>query len=220
VASRRIVTRNQVVASDELERLLEVARKWHPRDFPLILFLADTGARFGEATARCWIDVDLARQTAPIGRSFSSGKHLGPTKTGRERTVELSARLAAVLASQRPDLFPDGALVFPNEAGGFIDPGNFRNRVFDQVVRRALGRGGKRITPHSLCHTFASLHLARGTPINWVQAMGGWASATMLLDRYGHFMREETTAYADALGGHEDGTRRHPGRSIGDPGGR
>ena len=45
-----------------------------------------------------------------------------PTKTRRERVVELSTRMREVLAGQRPDIHPDDALVFPNEAGGVIDP--------------------------------------------------------------------------------------------------
>ena len=45
-----------------------------------------------------------------------------PTKTRRERVVELSTRMREVLARQRPDLHPDDALVFPNEASGVIDP--------------------------------------------------------------------------------------------------
>ena len=34
--------------------------------------------------------------------------------------------------------------------------------------------------------------------------MGGWASAKLLLDLYGHFLPTETTGFADAL----DGTKR------------
>jgi hypothetical protein len=36
--------------------------------------------------------------------------------------------------------------------------------------------------------------------------MGGWASAKLLLDLYGHFLPTETTGFADAL----SGGRRRP----------
>jgi hypothetical protein len=76
--------------------------------------------------------------------------------------------------------------------------GNFRSRVFRRLVRRAFGPG-RSLTPHVLRHTFASLHLARGTNLKWVQEAGGWASAKMLLDVYGHFMPTETRGFADAI---------------------
>jgi hypothetical protein len=41
----------------------------------------------------------------------------------------------------------------------------------------------------------------RGTNLKWIQAQGGWASAKLLLDTYGHFLPTETTGYADALSG-------------------
>ena len=55
------------------------------------------------------------------------------------------------------------------------------------------------ITPHALRHTWASLHLAHGTPIKWIQHQGGWASAQMLLDTYGHFIPTEMQGYAANL---------------------
>ncbi len=142
--------------------------------------------------------VDLDVGVARIRRSFSNGQHLRPTKTGRERSVELSTRLQAELGTRRPDLFGSEDLVFPNETGGLIDPHNFRDRVFRRVAEKALGKG-RRFTPHGLRHTFASLHLARGSNLKWVQAQGGWASAKVLLDWYGHFLPTESSGYADAL---------------------
>ncbi len=121
-----------------------------------MLFLADTGARLGEASALRWIDLDLERGTARIARSFSGGRYVSVTKTGRERLLELSTRLREVLAGERPHIFGEDALVFPNETGGLLDPHNFRERVFRRAVTNALGTG-RRFTPHGLRHTFASL---------------------------------------------------------------
>jgi len=84
--------------------------------------------------------------------------------------------------------------------GGFIDPSNFRSRVWDRLVRKALGKT-RDVTPHTLRHTFASLHLAAGTNIKWIQRQGGWATAQMVLDRYGHFIPDTTERYADRIAG-------------------
>lgn len=53
------VRRENVLDSQELARLLSMAAKEAPNHFGLLLFLADTGARIGEALGRRWIDVDL-----------------------------------------------------------------------------------------------------------------------------------------------------------------
>ena len=184
--------------SEELERFLSVTREQFAHWYLFVLFLADTGARLGEASALRWIDVDFQNRRTRIARSFSDGQYLSTPKTGRERIVELSGRLAEALEAQRPDLFGDDDLVFPSESGGFIDPHNFRARVFRRISDKALGRG-RGFSPHGLRHTFATLHLARGSNLKWIQAMGGWASAKLLLDLYGHYLATESSGYADAL---------------------
>ena len=127
-----------------------------------------------------------------------TGQYLSTPKTGRERIVERCGRLAEALEAQRPDLFGDDDLVFPSESGGFIDPHNFRARVFRRISDKALGRG-RGFSPHGLRHRFATLHLARGSNLKWIQAMGGRASAKLLLDLYGHYLATESSGYADAL---------------------
>jgi integrase len=90
----------------------------------------------------------------------------------------------------------------------------FLRRVWNPTVGGDLKRGrarlfapGRRVTPHTLRHTWASLHLTRGTPLKWIQAQGGWTSAKLLLDTYGHLL-SETSGYADRLA---DGPRRTQG---------
>ena len=111
--------------------------------------------------------------------------------------VELTTRLRDALAGV-PRPLDDSLLVFPSEAGGYRDGANFRNRVFNRLVRRALG-ATRHASPHVLRHTWASRHLAAGTPLKWVQARGGWTTAKMLLDVYGHFLPRESFGYADRI---------------------
>ena len=200
----------RVMSAEDLGQLLGVAYARHPRYFPLFLFLADTGCRFGEAAALRWVDVNLDAGTARIARSYSSGTHLGPTKTGRERVVELSSRLRALLAARQPTILSDGALVFPNQSGGFLLDAYFRNKVFNPVVREALG-SERHHRPHDLRHTWATLHLSRGTPLKWIQAQGGWTTAKVLLDTYGHWLPTESRGFADALTTAENAPQAHTG---------
>jgi len=50
--------------------------------------------------------------------------------------------------------------------------------------------------------------MARGTPLKWIQEQGGWTTAKVLLDTYGHFMPTESHGFADALAVPPDGSGR------------
>ncbi len=132
--------------------------------------------------------------------------------SARSRRRSSSQSIVAQPSTHKPDRFPEEALAFPNNSGGFIDPTNFRRRCFDRLVRTTFRSAGKRITPYALRHTFASLHLSRGTTLLWVQQVGGWKSPQVLLDPYAHFLPGELQGYADSLTTALDGpssTRRH-----------
>jgi integrase len=184
------ISSENVLSADELQHLLNVAALHQPLHFPFILFLADTCCRIGEGVAVQHRDLHLAHRVARIRRSLSSGVNLGPTKTGRERVVELSSRIMEVLAPRASAIPASEELLFPNSRGGYIHASPFRSRIWKPLVERAFGPDRK-FTPHGLRHTWASLHMARGTPLKWIQAQGGWTTATLLLDVYGHFLPSE-----------------------------
>ena len=52
----RKVTRDMVLTADELAMLLAIAKRNYSKQYPFILFMADTGARIGEASALRWSD--------------------------------------------------------------------------------------------------------------------------------------------------------------------
>jgi integrase len=57
--------------------------------------------------------------------------------------------------------------------------------------------GIKRLTPHGLRHTFASLLLADGRPVTEVSHLLGHRNAHVTITVYAHFIRQETTAIQD-----------------------
>ncbi len=107
----------------------------------------------------------------------------------------MSPRLCRVLKTL---MRPAGSLAFTTVRGNEIRYEKFRRLVWAPLVERAF-QGRRKLTPHSLRHTWASLHLAAGTPVHWVQKQGGWASAKMLLDVYGHFVPKQGANYAANL---------------------
>ena len=95
-------------------------------------------------------------------------------------------------------MFSETALAFPGTGDRPIVSATFRNKVWKRVLRKAVGKE-RHLTPHSLRHTWASLHLAEGNPIKWVQAQGGWQNASLLLDLYGHYMPTKSSGLAEAV---------------------
>jgi len=151
----------------------------------LILLLAYTGLRWGEASALTVGRVDLATRRAHVVQAYGDDDgelYLDTPKDHERRSVPLPAflvdELNPVLAGRDPD-----ELVFVAPRGGPLRYHNFRNRVFDLAVKAA---GVIAVTPHKLRHTAASLAIAAGADVKVVQQMLGHASATETLNTYGH----------------------------------
>ena len=52
------------------------------------------------------------------------------------------------------------------------------------------------------------------TPLKWIHDQGGWSTAKLLLDTYGHYMPSESRGFADALSEAPDGTQTAPSQSA------
>ncbi len=52
--------------------------------------------------------------------------------------------------------------------------------------------------------------MARGTPLKWIQEQGGWTTAKLLLDTYGHYLPTESHCYADAISTAPNGAETAP----------
>ena len=77
-------------------------------------------------------------------------------------------------------------------------------RAFDAAIRKANEKATenkklRRLTVHSLCHSFASIHLMNGTPIPEVSAMLGHANVNTTLTVYTHFIPKMRTNSAATL---------------------
>src|SRR4029453_9000993 len=84
---------------DELEQIIETARRDMPEHYALILTLARTGARIGEALALRVDDIDHTRGELVIQNTLNRLGEVSP-KTKGKRRVELSNQLKAALIEQ------------------------------------------------------------------------------------------------------------------------
>ncbi|MDF2506509.1 MAG: hypothetical protein K0Q52_368 [Microbacterium sp.] len=181
----------------------------------LVRFLAYTGLRWGEATALRVCNVDTVKRRLLIREAVAevNGKHiLGSVKSHERRVVAypdfLDAEIAeACLAKGSDDR------VWTAVDGGFLRPGNSRNGWFQAAVRRCMHADSdmKRITPHDLRHTAASLAISAGANVKVIQRMLGHKSAKVTLDTYAALFPDDLDNVTRALGRQRDAHLRAPG---------
>jgi integrase len=162
---------------EEAQKVLQAAGTRSEEVEVSILFALHTGARAGEQLALQWGDVDFGSRLVVFRRSSTRGV-VGPTKSGRERRVPLSASLEAALKRIR---HLRSKLVFCNPDGSAMKIDQLHERLWG-ACRRA---GIREVRWHDLRHSFAS-HLAmRGVPIPQIQQWMGHSTITMTM-RYAH----------------------------------
>ena len=183
---------------DEMEALLRAADRSTPdgrRDYALISFAWQTGARVGEITALRACDLQLE---APAHvRIWGKGR--------KERAVPLWARTAAVLRAwlveRRVD--PRGAApVFVNIHGQPLTRWGVRY-ILQKHARSAAeacpGLAGKRVHPHALRHTTAVHMLQAGADPSAIRDVLGHASAETTW-RYTHVSLEMKRRTVESYG--------------------
>lgn len=182
------------------------------RGKPLVMWLAGTGMRWGEATALTWGDIDRSGATmlVHIDKAWQKGENaarvLGPPKTDAgERTISVPAELVAEMGTPaRGD-----ALVFTGTQGGPIWPGGFYSRIWrpavdaanddDRCAKAGLTPLGKRPRLHDLRHSHASWMIAAGRPLPYIQVRLGHEKITTTVDTYGHMLPDAHQGDVDAI---------------------
>jgi integrase len=163
----------------------------------MVLVLAYTGLRWGEAIALTRADVDFERGRIAVRRGVvRTGRQyvVGPTKTHETRSVPVPATVLRLL-NERIGSRPADKLVFPGSLG-YMRSHELR-KVFDPA---AVKVGAPGLVPQELRHTCASLAIrSAGASIKAVQALLGHKTATMTLDRYGSLYDSDLDAVAVRL---------------------
>lgn len=167
----------------------------------LVLTLAYTGLRFGEAAALQISSVDLSGRRMSIDRAWAGlntgAPYLSTPKNHERRKVGLPAFLVHELEELMRGR-PADAWLFTAPRGGVLDLPNWNRRVFAPAVRHA-GLAGRGLTPHSLRHTAASLAIAARADVKVVQNMLGHKDAAMTLNIYAGLFPDRLDTIADAL---------------------
>jgi integrase len=164
----------------------------------LVLLLAYTVLRWGEAIGMRVHDLDLLRKRASVTENAvqSGGRiHVGTPKAHKQRTVPLPEFLVPYLARRCEGKGRDG-LLWPGDGGEHLRRPHPTSRWFAKAVTTS---GLPHATPHDLRHTAASLAVSAGANVKAVQKMLGHASAAMTLDVYADLFSDDLEAVATAL---------------------
>ncbi len=166
----------EFLEDDELKRMIEVAGR-EPgivgvRDNAILQTLFSTGLRVSELSNLKIDNVNLKRDEFTVRG-----------KGGKTRVVFLSdAARAAIKAyvEKRTDPSPFLFVSHDRAKRGRVNAGPLTPRSIQRIVERTALAAGvtKKITPHTLRHTFATDLLRNGADIRAVQSMLGHASIT------------------------------------------
>jgi integrase/recombinase XerD len=163
---RRKLTRTvaEVLRPEQVERLL--AAQPSPTHRMVLMLAYGAGLRIGEALELRVEHIDSAAGVI----------HVRGAKRQRDRDVMLSPRLLAALRAYWRWRRPPGPELFPGRAG----VGTTRTRAsvskYLKTTLAAAGLAGRRVTPHTLRHSFATALLEQGTDLRTVQVLLGHGS--------------------------------------------
>lgn len=188
------------LSPSEIEKLADAAG---PRYRALVMFLAYTGLRIGEASALRMDNLNLLKGTVTVVEAYSvvgGNMILGECKTkGSRRAVSIPRFVCEELAHHLSQFPPgSGGLVFAGPNGAPLNRNNFRGRVWLKACEEAgLSKPWPRI--HDLRHTSVALAILAGAHPKQMQARAGHSSIVMTMDTYGHLFPGEDQGLAERL---------------------
>jgi integrase len=189
---------------EEAQAFLASVREHYSSHYPFFLCALRTGMRLGELLALEWGDIDFRNGFIEVRRAWVKGRITTP-KNGKTRRVDMSNQLAETLKTLLPEHKREAwgkgwgevsDRVFTNGAGGVLDDGNLRRRVFWPALAKCELR---RVRIHDLRHTFASLLIQNGESLAYVRDQLGHHSIQITVDTYGHLVPGANRQAVDRL---------------------
>lgn len=173
----------QVLSRAEVIRILAAIRNRKHRAIVLLIYSA--GLRVSEAVRLRPEDLDVDRRLVRVRRG----------KGGKDRYSLLADRAIEAVRLHREDS-PDGPWLF----SGARPDRHLTPRSVQRVITEAAAKAGirKRVTPHTLRHSFATHLLEAGTDLRYIQELLGHASSRTT-ELYTHVSRPRLAAIRNPL---------------------
>jgi integrase len=202
--------RVQAFTRKELAHLLKTALAVMPHHYPLVLLLARTSLRLGEALTLQAGDITIPEACLWVRRTWGSRQAQGEErfnspKGGKERRVDMSPQLVQAMQQHITQAAPVTWL-WPTVVGEPMSAMGFYTDVWRPLMRAS---GLTYRNPHTLRHTYASLLIAQGASLAYVKEQLGHASIKITVDTYGHLIPGSHKGIVDRL---DDVTPASPSR--------
>lgn len=174
----------QVLSTDEVRRFLAEVR--HPKHRALVLLIYSAGLRVSEAVRLRPADLDADRGLLRVRRG----------KGRKDRYTLLSARAMEAVRIYREAFPHPGDWLFPGQRAGR----HYTSRSVQRIIGRAATAAGltKRVTPHTLRHSFATHLLEAGTDLRYIQELLGHGSSRTT-EIYTHVSKPRLAAIRNPL---------------------
>jgi integrase/recombinase XerD len=177
-----------VLCKTEVEQVMGALGTLRQRAVAMVMYGA--GLRISEACGLHIDDIDSQKMQI----------HVRDGKGGRERYVPLSPRVLRELRSYYRRYRPSGPLLFPGRDG----QGELAREAMNKALTKAARKIelGKRVSPHTLRHCFATHLLELGTDLRTVQVLLGHAAlrSTTAYLHVSQTMLAKVTLPIDTLG--------------------
>lgn len=171
----------------------------HHRLGPLFEFVIATGLRRGEVCALKWAHIDFQNGLLRVRENVTvvNGKAtLGAPKTESGiRDLHLAPETVELLEQHRQGQPHPAEHVFTNVQGQRLYPDSLTKLAVKIALRAGLGE----VRFHDLRHTYASLMLSKGVPMEVVSEKLGHSRTSTTADIYRHVYAEEHEQHTLAL---------------------
>lgn len=197
------------ISAADMAKVLKAAEGLRYRD--VVVLIASTGLRRGEALALSWQHVNLEAGTlrveGTLGRVGGRLLITEPKTKRSRRTVPLSPAMVTLLKSQKVrqaaerlragNQWVDTGLVFTTEFGTMVEPRNIL-RTVEIAAKKA---GIDQVGVHTMRHSAATAWLESGVHIKAVADLLGHSSIAVTGDIYGHATDDTARKAIDGLSG-------------------
>lgn len=181
------------LTAEELNMFLNNAKKLGTiTTYTLILLLAYSGLRKGEALGLKWKNINFKAQTLRVERTRDNYGERPPKTKNSYRTIMINEKLITQLRTYRTwckktmlsfgEHLKEDDFVFISYQTGKPISENLIIYTMNRIVKKT---GCKRITPHGLRHSHATILLGKGVPVNIISDRLG-NTPQMIYAIYGH----------------------------------
>ena len=211
----QVETRKQYsLSDDEISQIrvhalgkYKTTNEYYSRDFFILLIMLNLGLRVGETLALQWEDIDMENKLIYINKTIQSNIINFNMENGSNTTYRRLKKSTKTRAGVRVLQLNDDVIWYFKELKAYDSRHNIKSnhvcctsvgtlntarnlqRSLDRLIKKTSI--GKKVTLHTLRHTFGSTLLRRGVNIEVISKLMGHANISITYNKYIHSIQEE-----------------------------